>query len=247
MGIAAPIYAAQKQASATRDAANLESQTAANTTAEMRRQFDLTRSDLAPYREVGVNALSNLSGIYGYKPSGGNAFATPSGAPGANGVDQSSGYQIMPNGAVRNAFVGGASQSGPGGPDYSNFFASPDYQFRKQQGMQGIERSFAARGMGKSGNALAALSEYNSGLAAGEFGNWFNRQAALAGVGQSATNTSGAFGQSTVNNIASVNQNAADAIGKYGVAGANARASGINNADQSTGSALGYFFGRRRK
>lgn len=85
--------------------------------------------------------------------------------------------------------AGGAGiGAGSGIPDMSGFFASPDYNFRRGEGMRGIENSFAARGGAASGNALRALSDFNSNLAAGEFGNYFNRNAALAGIGQTATN-----------------------------------------------------------
>lgn len=79
--------------------------------------------------------------------------------------------------------------------DPKNFFsASPDYEFRRGEGMRGIENSFAARGMGQSGNALRALTEFNSNLASGEYGDWWNRQANRAGLGANATSTVGALG-----------------------------------------------------
>lgn len=71
-------------------------------------------------------------------------------------------------------------------PNYEAFVASPDYQFRQQQGMKNIGNYFGARGGAFSGNALKALTEYNSNLAAGEFGNWFNRQFNMMGAGQNA-------------------------------------------------------------
>jgi hypothetical protein len=106
------------------------------------------------------------------------------------------------------------------GGDMSSFYTSPDYQFRKSQGMQGIENSFSAQGGAKSGNALKALNEYNSNLASGEFGNYFNREAALAGIGQSATNAVTQAGANTSNNIANLMVGSGDA-----------RASGILGAD----------------
>lgn len=101
-------------------------------------------------------------------------------------------------------------------PDYSNFFASPDYNFRRTEGTRGIENSFAARGGAASGNALRALTEFSSGLAAGEFGNYFNRQASLAGIGQTGTAQSAAAGANSAANV-----------GNALLAGGDARASGI--------------------
>ncbi|HLA60904.1 MAG TPA: hypothetical protein VK626_01540 [Nitrospiraceae bacterium] len=112
-------------------------------------------------------------------------------------------------------------------PDYSSFFKSPDYQFRQQQGTQGIENSFSASGGAKSGNALKALADFNSNLASGEFGNYFNRQAALAGVGQTATGQVGAAG------VAAGGQ-----IGNSLIAGGDARASGIAGQYNAIGTGL---------
>ncbi len=98
----------------------------------------------------------------------------------------------------------------------ANFAASPDYAFRREEGTRDIGNSFAARGGALSGNALRGLTEFNSGLASGEFGNWWNRQAGLAGVGQTAASNLGTLGANTANNVGNALQN-----------GANARASGI--------------------
>jgi hypothetical protein len=98
----------------------------------------------------------------------------------------------------------------------ANFSASSDYQFRRDEGQRDIQQTAAARGGLGSGNALKALAEYNSNLASGEFGNWWNRQAGIAGVGQSATNAVGQFGQQTAGNI-----------GNALMAGGDARASGV--------------------
>jgi hypothetical protein len=146
-------------------AANIESDASNAATAEQARQYDLARSDLAPYREAGVKALGELSD---------------------------------PN---------------------ANFLASPDYAFRRSEGMRDIGGSFAARGGAFSGNALKALADYNSNLASGEFGNWWNRKAGVAGVGQAATNSGNTLGAYYANNA-----------GQNMLSGANARASGIQNA-----------------
>lgn len=58
--------AADTAAGATRDAAN-------TSTAEQKRQFDLTRTDTAPYRDVGQASLYRLSDMFGLTPQGGYA------------------------------------------------------------------------------------------------------------------------------------------------------------------------------
>ena len=114
--------------------------------------------------------------------------------------------------------------------DNSNFFASPDYEFRRTEGERGLENSAAARGGAFSGNALRALSDYNSNLASGEYGNWWNRQAGLAGIGQSAVNQVGAAGQASANNIGQLQMAQGDARASGILGQSNAINGGINNA-----------------
>jgi hypothetical protein len=111
----------------------------------------------------------------------------------------------------------------------ANFTTAPDYTFRRDEGMRGIQQTAAARGGLGSGNALKALAEYNSNLASGEFGNWWNRQAGLAGVGQSATNAVGQFGAQASGNIGNALMASGDARASGIMGGANSLASGINS------------------
>jgi hypothetical protein len=134
-----------------------------------------------------------------------------------------------------------ASQT-PSGPDMSGFFTSPGYQFRRDEGTRGLERSAAARGGAFSGNALRALSEFNSGLASQEFGTYVNQLAGIAGVGQTATNQTAAYGAQH-----------ADNAGRNALYAGDARASGIIGQSNAIGQgvsdlagAYGYFSGSRR-
>lgn len=62
-----------------------------------------------------------------------------------------------------------------GGLDPNNFETDPSYQFRKKEGMGGIQSSAAASGGLLSGAALKALAGYNSDLASQEYGNAWQR------------------------------------------------------------------------
>lgn len=136
--------------------------------------------------------------------------------------------------------------------DMSGFTSSPDYNFVRSEGQRDLGNSFAARGGAASGNALRALSQYNQGLASGQFNDWWNRQAGLAGVGQNAVNSGNALGANYANAVTGIQTNAANQIGALGVAGANARASGIQNSvnawnqgNQNTMNVLGYLWGNK--
>jgi hypothetical protein len=112
--------------------------------------------------------------------------------------------------------------TGGAGSGYGGFEASPGYQFRMDEAMKAIERSAAARGGLRSGATMDALQRRAQGVASGEFENYANRLAALAGVGQSATGSTAQAGQ----NYAS---GASQAITNAG----NARASAYQNVGNS--------------
>lgn len=199
--------------------------------AEQQRQFDTLLSLGAPQRAIGNQALATLGRVYGYSP---NDPALP--APGSSGNE----FIQLPGGG--NSLWANLIGRAPGGriqiprpvnrgqvtinndtgqieeANYEDFFASPDYRFRLNQGTSAVQNSAAARGGLYSGNALRALSDYGQGTAAGEFGNWFNRQAALAGIGQAATTQAGNAALTTGANIGNllVNQGNARASGIIG-------------------------------
>jgi hypothetical protein len=132
-----------------------------------------------------------------------------------------------------------SSTTGTPQQDFSRFYDSPDYQFRQSEGMKGIGNSFAARGGATGGNALRALSEFNSNLAAGEYNNWFNRRLGLANNGQTAANNVGTATTGTVNSLMGSNTQAGDAraSGVLGSSGA------VIGALQGLGSFAGNYYG----
>lgn len=65
LGGGASLLAGGAQADAAGDAAALSAAATREAVAENRRQFELSREDLAPYRDTGVNALSQYAALYG--------------------------------------------------------------------------------------------------------------------------------------------------------------------------------------
>lgn len=82
---------------------------------------------------------------------------------------------------------------------YGGFMASPDYQFRKDQGVTAITGNKAAKGLLDSGALGTGLINYGQQAATQEFGSWYDRLASLAGVGQSATNNAVSAAASNTN------------------------------------------------
>lgn len=115
--------------------------------------------------------------------------------------------------------------------DMSGFYKDPSYEWTRAQGERGVLQSAAARGGMMSGNALKALTDYNQNLASTQYGNWWNRQAGLAGIGQTATNA-------TVNSNSNSANNISNSLMQGGLASGDARASGIMGGANSWSNAI---------
>lgn len=107
-------------------------------------------------------------------------------------------------------------------------YMDPSYSFRFGEGLKALDRTASARGGLISGSALKAAQRFGQDYASQEFGNAYNRLAALANVGQtSASNTgnaAGTFGANAGNLMTGAG--AARASGYVG--GANALTGGLN-------------------
>ena len=156
-------------------------------------QYNQTRADQAPYRAAGVNALGVLQRTAGNVPA---AFRFTN----------------------------------------QDMYADPGYGFRFSEGQKALDRSAAARGGLISGGALKAATRFGQDMGSQEYQNaynraltgygtdvarenqLYNRQAALAGIGQTATNftnTAGAQNAANVGNLATSGA-AASAAGQMG-------------------------------
>ena len=198
IGTAAAILgSAALGAVASRSAAKTQAGAADRAADVQRSQFEQTREDQAPYREAGYNALANLQRTAGNVP--------------------------------------GAFKFG----DYE-FKADPSYGFRLAEGQKALERQAAARGGLISGRALKEATRFGQEMGSQEYGNaynraltsygtdvarenqLYNRQAALAGIGQTATNLVGTAGQNYATNVGNLmtGAGAATAAGQVGMSNA---------------------------
>jgi hypothetical protein len=128
-------------------------------------------------------------------------------------------------------------------PDYSAFYQSPDYQFRMGQGLDAVQGSAAAQGGLYSGNALRGINDYAQGTAAGEFGNYVNRQLALAGMGQAATTQAGGAAMQTGANVGNLLMNQGNARASGIMGQSNAIVGGANDLASIYGAWRGGYFG----
>ena len=119
-----------------------------------------------------------------------------------------------------------AMEQGGGSPDYSAFYKSPGYQFRMDEGVRALDRSASAKGMLMSGGLQRELLRYGQGVATSEFGNYANRLASLAGVGQTAAFDTGRFGSAAAGQFG----NTSGQLGQTIMSGGTAQAGGIVDA-----------------
>jgi hypothetical protein len=184
-------------ANAAKSAAKTQA-SAADRAAELQnQQYQQAREDQAPWRAAGVNALAEMQ-------------RTAGNVPGAFSFTNQAMYQ------------------------------DPGYAFRLSEGQKALDRSAAARGGLISGGALKAATRYGQDMGSQEYQNaynraltgyntdvsrenqLYNRQAALAGIGQTATNLVGQAGQNYANNAGNMITGgaAANAAGQVGMANA---------------------------
>jgi hypothetical protein len=183
--------------SAAKGAASTQAE-AANRAAELQaEQFRQTREDQAPYRTAGYNALAEMQ-------------RTAGNVPGAFSFTNQAMYQ------------------------------DPGYAFRLSEGQKALDRQAAARGGLISGGALKAAQRFGQDLGSQEYqsaynraltgygtdvareNQLYNRQAAMAGIGQTSTNLVGQAGQNYATNAGNLmtGAGAAQAAGQVGAANA---------------------------
>ena len=218
-GVAGSALAAKTQTSAAKSAAQLQSDEAANSLAFQERQYADTQANQAPWLAAGKEALGNLTSQFGNGgPQWDQTFTAPT-----NVTEQN----------------------------------DPGYQFRLQQGEAALQNSAAARGNLLTGGTAKSVNNYAQDYASNEYSNvynralgqyqqnynqfqqaqnnMFNREGAIAGVGQTAANTLSQAGQAASNNVANINLTSGAQQGQQINNAAAATASGYAGAANAIG------------
>lgn len=109
------------------------------------------------------------------------------------------------------AGASGAPGAAAGGPQAPYNFATddPSYQWRLQQGLEGVQKSAAANGTLLAGGTLKDLTAFGQGLASTEYQNAFGRKFDLASLGENAAAQTGNYGSQ-------YGQNATGSLGDIG-------------------------------
>jgi hypothetical protein len=184
IGAGSSMMAGGQAAGASKDAARQQAM-----------MYQITRSDLDPFRTAGVNALAPLNALAMSGPTGG-------------GQD----------------YVKEAYANLPGRMTQAELEATPGYQWTRDQGLKAVQGAAAARGLGISGASIKGAGQYVTGLAdntyktqfdigqkrfedflalntgqQGNLTNQFNRVNALATLGANAAAQVGTQGTSLAN------------------------------------------------
>ena len=167
MGFIADAFTGKKQAKAATQAAQTQSDASKYAADLSQKQYEQTRKDQMPWLDAGRGALAGLNQMLADNREDNPLNIT---ANGGSGV-----YQDKWGSRLEDAYTDGRLT---GGLDPENFSADPSYQFRKKEGMDGIQSSAAASGGLLSGAALKALTGYNSDLASQEYNNAWQRDQA---------------------------------------------------------------------
>jgi len=227
LSLAGSIYSTSQANNAADKAAKAQNKGAQQAIALQREQFTQGRQDQMPWLVTGSSALARLAQTYGldYQDFNPNPVAAPA-AP----APATRGRGAFGNGAIGNAASEAAPPSatttpaadpadaapssgyhqGTGTGDLSAFFTSPDYQFRMQEGLAGVDAGAAAGGMLDSGATRKAEIAYAGNLASGEFNNYANRLQALAGLGQGTGANLAGQGAAYAQNVGNIYQSNAD-------------------------------------
>jgi hypothetical protein len=133
----------------------------------------------------------------------------------------------------------------------------PGYGFRMSEGMDALNRSMAAKGLGVSGMGIRGAQAFGQGLAAGSIkdafdmyttrynannlaqNNLYNRLAGVAGTGQTSANQVGTAGANMASNIGNAYMTSAANTGNAAMSAAGIR----NSAYGGAANVLGRLYG----
>ena len=204
-------------ADAASSAADQQAQTAANAQAQQLAMFNTQNAQLAPQRAAGYTAINNIGSLL-------------------PGTSQTYDAQGNPTG----------TQTGTGYLTHQfnaqdlNANLAPNYQWQLGQGQQATNAASNATGGLVGGNSLKSLNDYTHNYAQGAYqdafnnyntqrGNIYNTLASIAGLGQSAQNTSAQLSGNTANALSSLATGSAAAQAAGQIGSASALSGGLSN------------------
>lgn len=227
VSVGTSIYGAKSSAKASKQAAQIQQQSANRAIDEQRAQQAQAREDQKYFLDAGQKAQMHIDYLQGRITEG----YTQEEVENLVNPTQQFGY-------LNQTYE-----------DNGQYMDDPSYQRRLEEGQKAIERSAAARGGLLSGATTKRLNEFAQDMASDEYARAYNRFVSDQSNLYNSLAAQAGLGQQTASLLATNDRSAADQIGEYGTQGANATASGVigaNNAWQSglssAGNTLSNFF-----
>lgn len=128
------------------------------------------------------------------------------------------------------ASIFGLGAGGPSAASAQNAMSAlqnyPGYQFQLQQGIQGLDRSAASKGLLLSGAQLKDTTAYGQGMAQTAFGSYLSGLQNLSGLGENAGVMTGNQGASTGQGIANTLINGSNNVAQSTLAAGQSAAAG---------------------
>lgn len=247
---------------ASDSAASKQAGAAGQSIDEQRRQYDLTRQDMAPWRQAGELSLSRLLTLMGlggngamptrdqfttttpatrgtaYQPTAGVSVQYGPGTPASTTFDQAGYDKAM------------AAYQAPQGSDYGSLMRQftgqdlqndPGYQFGLSEGEKGINRAALARGGYDSGTTLKSLLKYNQDYAGTKFDQAFNRDQVYKNQQYNMLSGIAGLGQSSTSQLANLGAQSSANIGQSMQAAGDARAAGLIGVANAATGGLGTY------
>ena len=184
---------------------------AANRAAQMNQQeAQRGRIALSPWSSTGESALNKINNLLGL-----GEFSSAGSNDGKIYVDPANAKNLQTQALA-------------------DFQTTPGYQFRMDEGVKGLDRSAASRGLLRSGAQQKAITNFGQGIASEEYGNYFGNLMSLAGMGGQAVGGANNTSAGLVQGAGNMMTQGGIARGSGYAAGANALASGISKGVQNT-------------
>lgn len=170
---------------ASRSAANKQADAANNASQMQWNQFQQNQANLKPYMDVGTKALNPMYQAMGYNVDGSGSLVKDM----TNPLNQQ--FSFNPGDLTK----------------------TPGYQFSLQQGMQGINNSAAAKGLGMSSANMRDAARFATGLADQTYGQQYQRALDTYNTNYNAA----ANNASRLAGMVQMGQNSAAGVGNMGL------------------------------
>ena len=194
------------QSDSAEDAANIQAASGDRAIAEQARQYNQTRTDFAPYRDTGSDAVLRIRDLLG--------LGTPSGSSDFGSLNRRFTVSDFLNDPVTQLSL-----------DYGR------KGIERNLGAMGMRKSgLMLKGLQDYAGTRAAES---SSRFYGDQDRIFNRLSGVAGTGQSATNSVAGAGQNSANNIGNIMTGVGNARGAASIAQGNAWGNAFGNIGQA--------------